>query len=308
MSSANIQEPLQSWPHKIQAYSHNHRRLFPAPLGSIHHPPHRSLAEHYAGNLPPSTGDAKANYSAENVVCATVLLELVILRQYLGLDSTCDAEIYEASRILEEEEYLHLEDGNTAMKARVSRQRTSHEQAFACCTTDLAQLKKVIDQEGNVSVEDPSDLTSVFNEDGSLYMWGSFEHEWKKDMTLSGELFTPQQTPFPGTAKSPSSPRPFPQLDRDKTPPPPPTPPKKSKGKKKKAKIDAPAPAPTCRIVIPAPGTGKRKLDSVQTTLPFRPQRTLRSTSRGVLDAGVGTVDKDIPHQHSPPSKRSKKS
>ncbi|KAJ3530343.1 hypothetical protein NMY22_g8613 [Coprinellus aureogranulatus] len=251
------------------------------------HPAHRSLAEHHASKLYGTTPNSSttetpinSTYSTGNVVCASILLELVVLRQYLKLKPTFDAELYEASCLLDRDEYQLLQDGDVAKRARLARQLTVHERAYASCRGDnaLLQLKKNVDRTGIIDMEDPSDLTSVLKEDGTPYKFGSYTHQWKDDMTLTGRFAPPPASKRPPPTSS-TTPQPFPlQLTKEGT-----------------AEPLAKEP-----LKITLPGRGKRKQEprTVQTTLPFAPQtRSLRSSTRKEALAST---------QNSPPSKKIK--
>ncbi|KAJ3543689.1 hypothetical protein NMY22_g3056 [Coprinellus aureogranulatus] len=195
---------------------------------------HRSLVEHYASNmadyLPPSKSPHSLNQvSDEQQLCATILLELVVLRKYLKLDPSSDAELYEASRVLTDDEYDKLDETEFALRAQVKRELSIHEKAFQSSAinmlgkrdedgkesrrpedTDRSStfedigLHKKLDLNGTVPVEHPSDLTVVLAHDGTRYKFGTCNHLWKDHMTLSGSI-PRRPSPPPGL-----EPRPFP--------------------------------------------------------------------------------------------------
>ncbi|RXW12385.1 hypothetical protein EST38_g13467 [Candolleomyces aberdarensis] len=170
----------------------------------------------------------------------SILFELVVLRQYLTLDPSHDAEIYELSRILGDDDYNWSSTNDFALRGRIQRNFTIHEKAFQSTVNNVAgklqpvagsstenasswltelHLNKQLDRAGVVELKNPLDLIRVLQEDGSSYIFGTVNHEFKDDMSLTGSI-NPTSTQQEELSFTPHSPQPFPlaQLPIDDNP------------------------------------------------------------------------------------------
>ncbi|EAU92496.2 hypothetical protein CC1G_00715 [Coprinopsis cinerea okayama7 len=191
-------------------------------------PAHRALLTEHCQSIHNhiSTGDE----GEIAVVALMVLLELVIIRQYLKATPAHDAEIYELSRIPTQKEYDLALDDDIAFRGRIVRDFTEHEKAFNCADSSSAQgeesapvagstkesashlalfqklhLSRHVDMTDNtVQVPHPSELIRLLEEDGQPYILGSTTPVSQLSMQLEDP---PQPSTF-GPART--EPLPFP--------------------------------------------------------------------------------------------------
>ncbi|KAJ2911686.1 hypothetical protein MD484_g8729, partial [Candolleomyces efflorescens] len=168
-------------------------------------PAHRAMVDQYTTDIHQelrSDNDISISY-------VSILFELVILRQYLGLNASHDAEIYELSRVLDKEEYDWSSIEDVALRGRIHREFTIHEKAFQSTLNNVAgtdpelnptagsatenasgwlkglHLQKTIDPDRAIELEDPSSLIKLLQEDGSEYIFGAVKHPFQEDMSLT---------------------------------------------------------------------------------------------------------------------------
>ncbi|KAF6751582.1 hypothetical protein DFP72DRAFT_850700 [Ephemerocybe angulata] len=188
--------------------------------GTRHHPI-MSLMQSWMSSL-----SSTLSNNEEHHACIRVLLQLVVLRQYLKLKPADDAEIYELAQILTDSEYTISTEDDVAARAHVQRLLTIHEQAFYCNRANIlgnskldptpqitasvfasedpsmkthllkghGQIQRTV---GDVPVEDPVKLVRILTEDGAPYIIGTLIHQWKDDMALSGSMAKPVCRPLP---------------------------------------------------------------------------------------------------------------
>ncbi|KAJ3528046.1 hypothetical protein NMY22_g9558 [Coprinellus aureogranulatus] len=290
---------------------------------------HRALAEYEAERLADHP-ELLGSIAEENTACASILFELVVLRVYLNVDASYDAEVYEASRILDDEEYEQLLelDEDVAKRARIVRHPSEHERVFNSIATNLRlsseqdpnaselekkalsrvgdlitsfQYKRIVDSYGIYThLEDPSMHTRILQENGSHYEFGTFQHTYSDYMTLSGSLKPSGRPPSPPH----TSPRLFPLLPpggvKDAQDP------SSADGNGTQAqpstfriiKQKSPSPKSSPKRKGSAASTKKRKLRSIQSTLAFERRQT-RSVSKSVAELHDDGMS-------SPPSKKSR--
>ncbi|EAU81295.2 hypothetical protein CC1G_07225 [Coprinopsis cinerea okayama7 len=157
------------------------------------------------------------------MVAVTVLLELVIIRQYLKMSPEQDGAIYELSRILTQEEYDFTTEQDVALRGRLFRNLTDHEKAFNCVDSSMVPLNAVArdskestssalftglhltrrlpsSPSQNIAIGDPADLIQIFTEDGNPYIFGTCVPEDHFSMMLTqGTGVTPTITTVPGS-------------------------------------------------------------------------------------------------------------
>ncbi|KAF5337886.1 hypothetical protein D9611_014780 [Ephemerocybe angulata] len=203
-----------------------HLLRFPSKMFSIPlFPGHRAAIDNYIS----MTFTELLAGKEEEHICVVVLLRLLVLRKYLKLEPSDDAEIFELSRILTEKEYSMTTENDIATRSRIQRLLTTHERAFYCNRANLlgnstldptpqitsstiasedwsmnthllkghSQIQRKI---GDVPVEHPANLIRILTEDGSPYIMGTFVHDYKDDMALFGS------TPYPLKTRPPRDP------------------------------------------------------------------------------------------------------
>ncbi|KAF5333144.1 hypothetical protein D9611_002817 [Ephemerocybe angulata] len=203
-----------------------HLLRFPSKMFSIPlFPGHRAAIDNY---ISMTFAELLAGKEEEHI-CVVVLLRLLVLRKYLKLEPSDDAEIFELSRILTEKEYSMTTENDIATRSRIQRLLTTHERAFYCNRANLlgnstldptpqitsstiasedwsmnthllkghSQIQRKI---GDVPVEHPANLIRILTEDGSPYIMGTFVHDYKDDMALFGS------TPYPLKTRPPRDP------------------------------------------------------------------------------------------------------
>ncbi|KAF6750615.1 hypothetical protein DFP72DRAFT_851425 [Ephemerocybe angulata] len=203
-----------------------HLLRFPSKMFSIPlFPGHRAAIDNY---ISMTFAELLAGKEEEHI-CVVVLLRLLVLRKYLKLEPSDDAEIFELSRILTEKEYSMTTENDIATRSRIQRLLTTHERAFYCNRANLlgnstldptpqlisstiasedwsmnthllkghSQIQRKI---GDVPVEHPANLIRILTEDGSPYIMGTYVHDYKDDMALFGS------TPYPLKTRPPRDP------------------------------------------------------------------------------------------------------
>ncbi|KAG2004142.1 hypothetical protein CC2G_002734 [Coprinopsis cinerea AmutBmut pab1-1] len=260
------------------------RSLFSLPV----FPGHRNLIEHFLRevNILEKIGDKRNPDEADTA--AVVLMELVVLRQYFGVNSSHDGEIYELSRWLTQDEYDKSLPENVTLRGRLVRQLTDHEKAFnsinptspdddskALVKSDkLSGLATYTRQQLHLRIDDTlripntSSLVQALTEQGERYIFGSYAPEHCMAMELGRE----EEKNVKDYPPVPAFPRSFPLTG-------------------------------TYRVVSSVPSTSKpTKLE--QTKLNFKPtkrEQQMTTTTTRVLRAStvqkrdrVGSLDEEV--------------
>ncbi|RXW12308.1 hypothetical protein EST38_g13548 [Candolleomyces aberdarensis] len=239
-----ITEVANAWTKKLPASTKGHLRSFHVAefrdqfLLPIY-PAHRTIADQYTSDVHQEL-QRHSKSDEISISYVSILFELVVLRQYLTLDPSHDAEIYELSRILGDDDYNWSSTDDFALRGRIQRHFTIHEKAFQSTVNNVAgklqpvagsstenasswltelHLNEQLDRAGVVKLENPLDLIRVLQEDGSSYIFGTVNHKFKDDMSLTRSI-NPTSTQQEELSFTPHSPQPFPlaQLPIDDNP------------------------------------------------------------------------------------------
>ncbi|KAH6892792.1 hypothetical protein BKA70DRAFT_1440594 [Coprinopsis sp. MPI-PUGE-AT-0042] len=172
-------------------------------------------------------------------MCASILLHLVVIRQYFGLQPDDDGELFALSRVPSSTEYAKAKHEGGALLGRLRRMLTEHEKAFrsgtACVEDDLEGIELPADWttvphiptlpqhmfkgddphlrrdvDSTLMIPNPRKLLAAYAADGSPYVFGfgdPYSHPFHTDLTESScrhSRISKDGSPVPAVA------RPFP--------------------------------------------------------------------------------------------------